>query len=150
MIFSFSYVLGVFDMGFMNWFERHPMVYYWFPVYIYAFIIFYLSSIRFGPLPENLLIRGMDFFDPKRIILHVIEYSGFGYLLYRGFINSDRRLFYENAFLLAILFGLFYGITDEVHQALVPTREMSLYDIFSDGLGATIGAVIPFRNNKKL
>ncbi|MEE9176518.1 MAG: VanZ family protein [Thermodesulfobacteriota bacterium] len=137
-------------MELKNWLKRHSIVNYWFPVYVYAAIIFYISSLRFGPLPSNIWVQGLDLFDPKRVILHVIEYSGLGYLLYRGFINSDRKLFYENAFLLAILFGLFYGITDEMHQALVPTREMSLYDIFSDGLGTTIGAVIPFRNNKKL
>ncbi len=136
-------------MEIRNWLKRHSIVNYWFPVYVYAAIIFYLSSLRFGPLPSNILIHGMDLVDPKRVILHVIEYSGLGYLLYRAFINSERKLFYENAFMLAVLFGLFYGITDEIHQALIPTREMSFWDVFSDGFGSMVGAVIPFRINKK-
>ncbi|MFQ5975441.1 MAG: VanZ family protein [Candidatus Hydrothermarchaeales archaeon] len=136
-------------MELKNWLERHSMVNYWVPVYIYAALIFYYSSLRFGPLPQNILIRGMELLDPKRVILHVIEYSGLGYLLYRALLNSDKKLFYENAFLLAVLFGLFYGVTDEIHQSFIPTREMSILDIFSDGLGSMIGAIIPFRANKK-
>ncbi|MFQ5887213.1 MAG: VanZ family protein [Candidatus Hydrothermarchaeales archaeon] len=136
-------------MELRKWLKRHPSINYWFPVYIYAALIFYVSSLRFEPLPQNLLVRWVDLFDPKRVILHVIEYSGLGYLLYRALINSDKKLFYENAFLLAVLFGFFYGVTDEIHQALVPTREMNLYDILSNGLGSMVGAVIPFRNNKR-
>lgn len=136
-------------MRISQWLERHSLVNYWLPVYLYAALIFYFSSIRFGPLPQNLLTQGMDFVDPKRMVLHVIEYSGLGFLLYRAMINSSKKIFYENAFVLAVLFGLFYGITDEIHQALVPTREMSLFDVFSDGLGSMTGTFLSLKKNRK-
>lgn len=122
------------------------MIKYWAPVYIYAAIIFYISSLQFRTLPPLLSI--IEVIDPRRVILHIIEYSGLGYLLYRALTNSDRQILYENALLFAVVMGLSYGITDEIHQHFVPTRELSLIDMLSNGLGSMIGAVIPHKNDK--
>lgn len=135
-------------MGIRSWLERHSTVNYWFPVYVYVIFIFYLSS-RPGPSFEVLIVRDMMRFDPENVILHIFEYSGLGYLLYRGLVNSDKKVFYEHAFLLAVLFGLFYGITDEVHQYFVPLRGMRFWDMISDGVGSTVGAIVSFKDNKK-
>lgn len=40
------------------------------------------------------------------------------------------------------LFGLFYAITDEVHQHFVPGRSMMLNDIVTDFAGAVFGCVV--------
>lgn len=36
--------------------------------------------------------------------------------------------------------GAAYGVSDEVHQAFVPTREPDVFDVVADALGAAAGA----------
>jgi len=107
---------------------------YWLPLYIYAAVIFYLSSIQ-RPLP------GVDipFLDK---VLHVGEYALFGFLACRAFRSSSRKLFLENFKIFAILVTFLYGVSDELHQILVPIRQFSILDIFADGIGGILGAFV--------
>jgi VanZ family protein len=43
-------------------------------------------------------------------------------------------------FLLAVIFGTLYGISDEFHQSFVPGRDVSGFDVFIDFLGSAIGS----------
>ena len=36
--------------------------------------------------------------------------------------------------------GMFYGMTDELHQYFVPERNGSVLDVVADGVGSLIGA----------
>ena len=47
---------------------------------------------------------------------------------------EKRLVFY------VFIVGLFYGVTDELHQYFVPQRNASLIDLSADGLGCLIGA----------
>lgn len=107
---------------------------YWIPLYIYAGLIFYLSSVP-KPLPEV----GIPFFDK---VLHICEYAVFGLLAARAFKHSSRRTLLENFKLLAILVSILYGISDEFHQGFVPERQFSIFDIIADGIGGTLGAFV--------
>lgn len=40
------------------------------------------------------------------------------------------------------LLAVGYGVTDELHQALVPGRFPSVFDLVADAIGATLGAVL--------
>lgn len=99
---------------------------YWFPLILYCILIFYVSSIIFLPGPPGLLN------DETK---HTIEYSVLGILLFRLIENTKYRKF---SYLAAILFCLVYGITDEIHQYFVPTRDFSISDIFFDSFGGSL------------
>ena len=104
---------------------------YWVPLYVYAGFIFYLSSV-----PRALPDIGIPFLDK---ILHVCGYAVFGLIASRAFRNSSRKVFLENFKIFAILVSIAYGISDEFHQALVPGRQFSIFDMIADGIGGVIG-----------
>ncbi len=64
--------------------------------------------------------------------LHIIEY-GILFLLWRFALYSKSY-----SIKVAIAISIFYGITDEFHQTLVPTREGKIRDILIDALGVVI------------
>ena len=107
---------------------------YWTPLYIYAGLIFYLSSIP-RPIPEV----EIPFFDKA---LHICEYAVFGLLASRAFKNSSRKAFFENFKILAILISIIYGISDEFHQVFVSERQFSVFDILADSIGGVLGAFV--------
>ena len=41
--------------------------------------------------------------------------------------------------------ALAYGLSDELHQAYVPGRQSSFYDVLADGAGALLGAALRAR-----
>ena len=61
---------------------------YWLPLYLYAGIIFYMSSLS-HPLPKV----SIPYFDK---FLHLIEYGVFGILAARAFKNSPREKLNRN------------------------------------------------------
>jgi len=107
---------------------------YWAPLYIYAGLIFYLSSAP-RPIPEV----GIPYFDK---VLHIFEYAVFGILASRAFKNSPRKTFFGNFKILAILASIIYGISDEIHQGFISERDLSVFDMLADGLGGILGTFI--------
>jgi VanZ family protein len=101
------------------------------PAIIFACIIFYFSSLS-NPFPEKPS-------EPPTIIklnwneiLHVCEFTLFGFLIAFGFIGKVRYRY-------LILFAIIYAFLDEVHQYFIPTRYFDLYDIILDSIGVVIG-----------
>lgn len=100
----------------------------WLYVFIYAALIFFLSSLSSPskvPLPQM---------GDK--VIHFIEYAFFGFLLFRAFgsgVTPVRSLIFS--FFLASL----YGVGDELHQYFVPTRDADPMDVVADSTGGLIG-----------
>ena len=105
---------------------------YWLPVIIYAAAIYIVSSIS-EPL------QGVELFPYSDKLLHIIEYAIFGFLMVRALcsLKSNKRILFLRIAAIAIV--ILYGLTDEIHQYFVPQRDMDIFDLFSDGLGAFIG-----------
>ena len=61
-------------------------------------------------------------------------------LLHLSFRNSKHVFLRRYAAILAILVGIFYGITDEFHQSFVPGRSSSEWDVLADSVG--VGVVV--------
>ena len=104
------------------------------PLYIYAGLIFYLSS-QSRVLP-CVRIPNLD------KVLHLCEYTLFGYLAARAFKNAPKTFLRENFKAMAVLASLIYGIPDEYHQLFVPGREFSVFDMLADGIGGVVGVVV--------
>lgn len=110
---------------------------YWFPVAIYAFLIYMVSAWSQPPLP-SIEIPSID------KLFHFIEYLILGYLLRRALTNQANKFWKRYAAIFAVIFTLLYGVSDEIHQSFVPEREAELFDLFSDGLGGVVAQIIYF------
>ncbi len=106
---------------------------YWLPVISYAAFIFIFSSISEPPQVGPV-------FPHSDKLLHFIEYALFGFLMLRALSYSykDKKSAIYLRF-LAVSIVIFYGITDEIHQYFVPSRDMDILDLVTDSIGALIG-----------
>ena len=92
----------------------------WGPVFVWAGMIFFLSSQRLPPPKGNLFF---DVLLPN--FAHFFEY----FVLFALVWRANHNIFFS------FLFSLFYAFSDEYHQSFVPTRSPSLADVFVDFLG---------------
>jgi VanZ family protein len=98
----------------------------WLPVVLWAGLIFALSSIpNFG--------TGLGGWDlVLRKTAHAAEFAVLGLLLARALGRE----------LLALLLGIAYAATDELHQAFVPGRHGSVWDVLLDSVGVALGILL--------
>ena len=70
---------------------------------------------------------------------HFFEYLILGFMLCNSLFIRDRL---AKTFALSIILGIFYSITDEVHQFFVPGRAMRAFDVMIDSIGIFMGVYI--------
>jgi VanZ family protein len=99
----------------------------WLPVLAYASLIFLLSSRKIVVPP------GTD------KVLHVCEYALMGFFTTRAVLLTWDLPKGAGWFLGAIL-AVLLGVGDEIHQAFVPGRFSSGWDVLADAVGAFAGA----------
>jgi len=100
----------------------------WVPVFGWCWLIFYLSSV-----PN--LNTGWGTWDfILRKASHITEYFILTLLLYRAFKGS---LNFSSFYLLfwSSVMSFLYAVSDEIHQAFVPTRGPSIKDVLTDLVG---------------
>ena len=102
---------------------------FWFPVAIWAAVIFVLSA---KPLPTTSEFYWKDFVVKKTA--HLIEYAVFGTLVFRALINSGVSR--KKAAIWSILISILYSLSDEFHQSFTPGREPRIRDVIFDTIGA--------------
>lgn len=97
--------------------------------FLTAAFIFYVSSLQFPPSaePSSLL---------KPIIYHLSVFAALGFFISISLMLKPRKYY---SFFLVVSIGILYAISDELHQAIVPTRYFSLFDIFTDVTGFLAG-----------
>ena len=119
------------SLNVVNHNKKHHLLAYWLPLGAYCVAIFIQSS---GPAPVAL--PGWDFGDK---LLHLAGYAVLGALCVRalGTLRLRRNLPLLAA--LSILFSLLYGVSDEIHQYFVPSRQADVLDVLFDGLGGALG-----------
>ncbi|MFA5887372.1 MAG: VanZ family protein [Candidatus Nanoarchaeia archaeon] len=108
--------------------KARGFLYYWFPVIIYAGIIFYFSSLS-NPLPQ-----GMPSFNYMDLLLHSVEYLILSVLLLRALLHYNT----SHPYLFSIAIAALYGISDEFHQLFVPGRFFAVSDMAADAFGASL------------
>jgi VanZ family protein len=98
----------------------------WGPVVVWAAVIFALSSV-----PS--LSSGLGTWDEVlRKGAHITEYAVLGALLFRALRRE----------LPALLIGIAYAGTDELHQHFVRGRHPSPFDVAFDACGLALGLLI--------
>ena len=68
---------------------------------------------------------------------HFIVYLILGFLTTRALYTS--HIPYKKRIFLALLISFLYASSDEIHQAFVPNRGPSFWDVLLDTLGASVG-----------
>jgi VanZ family protein len=111
----------------------------WVPPLTWAGAIFVLSSIHGSAYPRT-NVPGAD------KIVHFILYAAMGVLCARALLlrgpaeRRTRMLLVVAAAVLATL----YGVSDELHQLLVPGRSADWRDALTDAVGALTGSIVAF------
>ncbi len=106
---------------------------FWFPVILYASLIFSLSATPDKYIPE--LFPGAD------KISHFLEYLPLGFLTVRAILKSARVEPFHSL-LIAGFMVLLFSLSDEVHQIFVPGRSFDLLDAFFDLCGSVTGSIL--------
>ena len=114
----------------------------WPPVIAYAILIFWVSSLE---RPFGIRFEGWHIDK----LIHFLEYAVFGFLLVRAISGSDAKISGKTAIMIAFLIGSFYGLTDELHQSVVPGRFATISDFIVDCIGSLAGAIIWGRKHGK-
>jgi len=110
---------------------------FWLPAVLYAILIFIVSSFEW-PFTAGLEATGLD------KLAHFLEYAIFGFLMARAVRGSDEKLSRGLVVSIAFAIGALYGITDELHQSVIPGRCAAISDFFMDALGSLAGAAAFF------
>jgi VanZ family protein len=103
------------------------------PAAAMAILIFALSSI---PSLSPPVVLGIDLGDKA---LHAMEYALFGFLLHRSAVGLARPGLPPAA--AAGVFGILYGLSDEIHQWFVPGRLCDPRDFAADAVGTVAGVL---------
>jgi VanZ family protein len=112
------------------------------PFLFYCLLIFSLSA-------QSDLATVVPFAVPDKIA-HLLEYSGFGFLLMRILRYLEPEADFVKHLFWVLSAALIYGLSDEFHQLYVPNREFSWMDLLADGAGGYLGARVWMILAKKL
>lgn len=106
------------------------ILYYWLPPLAWMLFIFFLSSRQRIGVSEVHIYNFIIFKS-----LHMIEYAILFFLLFRAIRTTFTDLSHHKALVVAAIFAILYGVSDEIHQTFVPTREGSVRDVVIDSVG---------------
>jgi len=106
---------------------------YWLPVFAYALLIFLQSG-----LPSSVQIPPIPHVDK---LLHALAFGGLGILVFRAIRVSWPEWPAGRLMLLSIVAAGLYGISDEIHQAFVPSRYADVVDAIFNWIGAGLGVL---------
>ncbi len=102
------------------------------PIVLYCAGIFILSGLP--QVPDT-----VSWIPDK--LGHFVLYAGLGFLVAReirhGGVRTSRWIWMGSA-----IFCLFYGVTDELHQSVVPGRSAEIRDVAADTAGGFAAGVI--------
>jgi VanZ family protein len=106
--------------------------YHWLPVGIWAWAIFYFSS-----LPD--LNSGLGILDLiLRKAAHIIEYGVLTALIIRAVGRTWRQWPWRRIALWSGGGAILYAVSDEIHQSFVPRRGPSATDVLIDSVGIAV------------
>lgn len=107
---------------------------FWIPVFGWMWYIFYCSTIPGKNIPS--------LFPFEDVVFHVVVYLILGFLFSRALKRSYSNVSIKRIFLWTIVFGIIYGISDEIHQLYTAERTPDVLDVMTDGIGACIGSLL--------
>jgi VanZ family protein len=104
---------------------------YWLPLIVYCLLIYVQSGL---PGPERL--PDVRFLDK---ILHFGAYGLLGALFYRAYCTLPLKNSPNLLILISIASAILYGVSDEIHQYFVPSRNADIMDVVANMIGSICG-----------
>jgi VanZ family protein len=119
-----------------------------------SFLVWMGVIFFFSALPGNGYSNTSFLYHMERKGAHVIEYMVLMLLSVRFATALFPREIFKRILLLAALFSVTYGATDELHQFFVPYRGALVSDVLVDSLGvfltgALLWLVMKYAETKK-
>lgn len=131
---------------------------YWLPLAAWMMIIFSASSDRqsfqhssriIGPLLHWIFPRITPEIEDQLVFIcrkgaHFLEYALLGILAWLAFrsLQPQPRPWRRSDALKALFLVFVYAVSDEVHQAFVPSRQGVPLDVFIDTAGGVAGLLL--------
>jgi len=100
---------------------------------LYMALIFVISSFEVH-------VPGVEHLPLRDKAIHFVEYGVLGWLCADAASRSWPSNSGWRTFLLAVFVSTLWGLSDEIHQALVPGRSSELADLAADLIGSIVGA----------
>lgn len=97
-------------------------------------VIFFFSAFPGSEYPYQVTLS----YYMERKGAHVVEYATLMFLTVRFVFALFPRETFKKVFLLAGVFSITYGATDELHQFFVPYRGALFSDVLIDSLGVLL------------
>jgi VanZ family protein len=114
------------------------LLYYWLPPLIWLALIFLASSQPGTTYPD---LGSLDFLAKK--LAHFLIYAVLYILLFRAFATLQWvGQVTHSSHLFPMLIAILYAISDEVHQAFVPSRDGAIRDVCIDSFGVFAGYLV--------
>ena len=101
-------------------------------------LVIFVFSHREPILDE---VAGKYRFDGIDKVAHFFEYTLLFITLYRSFFIDGH----EEPARKALLLGIFFAMSDEIHQGLLPYRQCQVGDFLADSLGLVASYVVKER-----
>jgi hypothetical protein len=114
--------------------SRVPGPVLWIALVLYSGLIFYVSSRPAPHYPD------MGLSHPDKLA-HFGAYGVWGGLCAWALRRTRPTLGTAATVLVAVCAGALYGLSDEVHQSFVPSRDADAMDLLADSAGALAGAL---------
>lgn len=107
-------------------------------LFLWTGVIFFFSSLHGSAYPYEPTLP----YYLERKGAHVVEYAVLMFLAVRFFFALFPQEALRKILLLAAVFSITYGVSDELHQFFVPYRGAKLTDVAIDGLGVLSAAAV--------
>jgi VanZ family protein len=102
---------------------------YWVPTVLWMGVIFFLSTLSESATPGRGIISDK--------ICHGAEYFFLAFLILFALQRTTRAKFFT-AFWITLVWAALYGLSDEIHQLYVPTRQFDVGDLLADVGGVVL------------
>ena len=96
-------------------------------------LIFVISSFE-------VRVPGVEHLPFRDKAIHFVEYAVLGWLCAGAAARSWPSAAAWRTAAFAVFVSALWGLSDEIHQALVPGRSAELADVAADVLGSVVGA----------
>lgn len=111
--------------------ERYSVKYI-IPVILWMAMIFVSSS-----LPPEAFPKAGSWILAK--LVHIMYFGFLALLVQRALSQQEKyHILLKYVQIASILFAVFYGASDEIHQLFTPGRHAQFTDVLIDGLGASL------------
>jgi VanZ family protein len=109
-------------------------IFYWLLVFLWMGFIFGISSLPGKNIPPV--------FAYQDTLYHLGSYAILTYLCSMALAKGSAGMSRGTLLILAFVFGVLYGASDEFHQLFVPGRSCSGQDLLVDGIGSFFGGIV--------